>query len=182
MSLRGHCGNSSRAANKSNSSSASARLNGKAQGQYPLGNRRSLRICGLLFTASHSELETGNHHRVHLWHALSCPRLTTLEVIHVDPREILEAEVLKLAPAERARLLDRLLSSLDQDPEWARAWAQEADRREAEIAAGRATWLPGEEVVARLRTQLKWAISSRRRQRASLRRALRFMTSKPVGQ
>ena len=70
------------------------------------------------------------------------------------PVEVLEIEVLNLAPAERSRLLDRLLASLDPDSEWEEAWAKEVDRREAEMAAGRATWLPGEEVVARLRANL----------------------------
>lgn len=70
------------------------------------------------------------------------------------PVEVLEIEVLNLPPAERARLLDRLLASLDPDPEWEEAWAQEIDRREAAIASGKATWLPGEEVVARLRAKL----------------------------
>lgn len=71
------------------------------------------------------------------------------------PVEVLEVEVLSLPPAERSRLLDRLLASLDPDPEWEEAWAQEADRREAEIAAGRSAWLPGEEVVDRLRAKVK---------------------------
>lgn len=71
------------------------------------------------------------------------------------PVEVLEAEVLSLPAAERSRLLDRLLASLDPDAEWEEAWASEADRREAEIAAGRAAWLPGEEVLARLRATLK---------------------------
>ena len=71
------------------------------------------------------------------------------------PVEVLEAEVLSLPPAQRSRLLDRLLASLDADSEWEEAWAQEADRREAEIAAGKSAWLPGEEVVPRLRAQLK---------------------------
>ena len=71
------------------------------------------------------------------------------------PVEVLEVEVLNLPAAERSRLLDRLLASLDPDPEWEEAWAREVDRREADIAAGSATWLPGEEVVARLRTKLK---------------------------
>lgn len=71
------------------------------------------------------------------------------------PVEVLEIEVLNLPPAERSRLLDRLLASLDPDPEWEEAWAKEVDRREAEIAAGKATWLPGQDVVARLRAQLK---------------------------
>ena len=71
------------------------------------------------------------------------------------PIEVLEAEVLSLQPVQRSHLLDRLLASLDPDTGWEQEWAQEADRREAEIAAGKASWLPGEEVVARLRAQLK---------------------------
>ena len=71
------------------------------------------------------------------------------------PVEVLEVEVLSLPPSERSRLLDRLLASLDPDPEWEEAWAQEAERREADIAAGRSAWLPGEEVVARLRAKMK---------------------------
>lgn len=71
------------------------------------------------------------------------------------PIEVLEAEVLSLPPGQRSHLLDRLLASLDPDTGWEQEWAQEADRREAEIAAGKSSWLPGEEVVARLRAQLK---------------------------
>lgn len=69
--------------------------------------------------------------------------------------EVQEAEVLSLPPVQRSHLLDRLLASLDPDTGWEQEWAQEADRREAEIAAGKSSWLPGEEVVARLRAQLK---------------------------
>lgn len=43
---------------------------------------------------------------------------------------------------------------LHHDAEWAEAWAQEADRREATIAAGKADWLDGDEVVARIRAKL----------------------------
>lgn len=71
------------------------------------------------------------------------------------PIEVLEAEVLSLPPGQRSHLLDRLLASLDPDTGWEQEWAQEADRREAQIAAGKSSWLPGEEVVARLRAQLK---------------------------
>lgn len=71
------------------------------------------------------------------------------------PVEVLEAEVLNLPASERSRLLDRLLASLDPDPEWEEAWGLEVDRREAEIAAGRSKWLPGEEVLARVRATLK---------------------------
>ena len=71
------------------------------------------------------------------------------------PIEVLEAEVLSLPPVQRSHLLDRLLASLDPDTGWEQEWAREADRREAEIATGQSSWLPGEEVVARLRAQLK---------------------------
>jgi len=47
--------------------------------------------------------------------------------------EVLEAEVLQLAPVERSHLLERLIASLDSDPEVEEAWEREADRREAEL-------------------------------------------------
>jgi putative addiction module component (TIGR02574 family) len=68
--------------------------------------------------------------------------------------EALEAEVLKLAPAERSHLLERLIESLDLDPEIEEAWEHEADRREAELEAGSVTAVPGEEAMARLRSRL----------------------------
>ena len=70
------------------------------------------------------------------------------------PVDVLEAEVLNLPAPLRSRLLDKLIASLDTDPEWEEAWAQEADRREAAIAAGKATWIPGDEAVARVRAKL----------------------------
>jgi Putative addiction module component len=71
------------------------------------------------------------------------------------PLEVLQAEVLGLPAEERSLLLDRLLASLESDAEWEQAWADEADRREAEIAAGTAHWIPAEEALARLRASLK---------------------------
>jgi P2-related tail formation protein len=70
------------------------------------------------------------------------------------PVEVLEAEVLSLPAPLRSRLLDRLIASLDVDPEWEAAWSQEADRREAAIASGQATWVPGNEALARVRAKL----------------------------
>lgn len=67
--------------------------------------------------------------------------------------EALEAEVLQLAPVERAHLLERLIASLDSDPEVEQAWEQEADRREAELESGLIAAVPGEEAIARLRTR-----------------------------
>ena len=69
--------------------------------------------------------------------------------------DALEAEVLKLSTAERSRLLDRLLASLEADAEIQQAWASEAERRDAEIEEGKAKLVSGEEVIARLRAELR---------------------------
>lgn len=68
--------------------------------------------------------------------------------------EILEAEVLQLIPADRSHLLERLIASLDSDPEVEDAWTQIADQREAELESGSITVIPGPEAVARLRAAL----------------------------
>jgi putative addiction module component (TIGR02574 family) len=68
--------------------------------------------------------------------------------------EIVEAQVLQLTPAERNHLLERLIVSLDTDPEVEAAWEQLADQREAELEAGLAQALPGDEVMAKLRARL----------------------------
>ena len=68
--------------------------------------------------------------------------------------EVLEAEALKLAPAERTHLLERLIASLDTDLETEALWDQEADRREAALASGAASVVPGHEAIARLQARL----------------------------
>lgn len=68
--------------------------------------------------------------------------------------EIIEAEVLKLPPADRTHLLERLIASLDIDPEVEAAWVLEADRREAALDVGEATAVSGPEAIARLRARL----------------------------
>ena len=67
--------------------------------------------------------------------------------------EALQAEVLRLSAADRAKLLDRLIVSLDVDPETEAAWDELADRREQEIEAGTAKSVPLDAVVARLETR-----------------------------
>jgi hypothetical protein len=64
--------------------------------------------------------------------------------------ETLQAEVLRLPPADRAKLLDRLIASLDVDSGAEAAWDELADQRDQELAGGTATALPLEVVVARL--------------------------------
>ncbi|MGB4857869.1 MAG: addiction module protein [Dokdonella sp.] len=68
--------------------------------------------------------------------------------------EVLEAEALKLAPADRSHLLERIIASLDADPEVEEAWEWEADRREASLVSGSAVEVPGQEAMDRLRSRL----------------------------
>ncbi|MFM8899553.1 MAG: addiction module protein [Burkholderiales bacterium] len=58
----------------------------------------------------------------------------------------LEAEVLQLDAADRARILERLIESFDGPPQVQDAWLDEALRREAEVTLGRATLISGEDV------------------------------------
>lgn len=64
--------------------------------------------------------------------------------------ETLQAEVLRLSSADRSRLLDRLIASLDADSEAEAAWDAVADMREQELEAGTAPLLPLNVVIARL--------------------------------
>lgn len=68
--------------------------------------------------------------------------------------EVLEAEVLQLAPADRSRLFERLIASIDADNEVEQAWEQEADRRESELESGTVVTVPGQQALARLRAKL----------------------------
>jgi Putative addiction module component len=64
--------------------------------------------------------------------------------------ETLQAEVLSLPPADRARLLDRLIASLDIDADAEAAWDALADQREQALSAGTSTAVPLELAVASL--------------------------------
>lgn len=64
--------------------------------------------------------------------------------------EALEAEVLRLSPPDRARLLTRLIASLDADAEIEAAWDAIAETREAELDSGSVQSVSFEDAVARL--------------------------------
>ncbi len=64
--------------------------------------------------------------------------------------EALQAEVLSLSRPDRARLLDRLIASLDVDAEADAAWDALADRRENELDTGAAQPVPFDLAMARL--------------------------------
>jgi hypothetical protein len=78
----------------------------------------------------------------------------TPEVPMMSQLEYVEAQVMQLSAAERNHLLERLISSLDTDPEVEAAWEQVADQREADIEAGRAQWIDGDEAMRQLRARL----------------------------
>ncbi len=65
----------------------------------------------------------------------------------------LEAEILKLPRSVRARLAERLISSLDEEDEIEQAWAEEADRRYKAFLNGEETMTPLEEVLDAIRKE-----------------------------
>ncbi len=69
--------------------------------------------------------------------------------------EALQAEVMRLSSADRARLLDRLVASLDVDAEAEAAWDELADERDAEFSSGSAAAVPLDVAVARLEARFK---------------------------
>jgi len=69
--------------------------------------------------------------------------------------ETLEAAALQLTPADRARLVDRLIARLDADPDVEEAWAAEVERRQAEIENGTVSLLPGPESLTKAKTEFK---------------------------
>lgn len=69
--------------------------------------------------------------------------------------DALEAEVLQLPEAERARLVERLIASLDADPEIEEAWAKEVERRQAQLESGTTKLRPGPETLAKLKAEFR---------------------------
>ena len=67
--------------------------------------------------------------------------------------EALEAEALQLPEADRARLIERLIASLDADPDVEEAWAAEVERRHAEVESGKVSLRPGPEALAKLKAE-----------------------------
>ena len=69
--------------------------------------------------------------------------------------EIIEAEALRLSATERARLIERLIASLDVDPEVEEAWAAEVERRNSEVESGKVSLVSGPEAIAKLKALFK---------------------------
>lgn len=71
------------------------------------------------------------------------------------PLEALAEEVLQLAPEARARLLERVVGSLDADRARDAAWDVLAAARDAELESSQAVAMPVEQTLALLRAELE---------------------------
>ncbi|HMO47024.1 MAG TPA: addiction module protein [Rubrivivax sp.] len=69
--------------------------------------------------------------------------------------EVLEAELLQLPKADRIRLLDRVVASLDADAARDAAWDAIAARREAEAEQDPSVLLELDDATAKLRAEVK---------------------------
>lgn len=67
----------------------------------------------------------------------------------------LETALLKLPNEERARLVEVLIESLDEEHEVAQAWTAEAERRLEELRSGTVQGVPAEDVFARIRARIE---------------------------
>ena len=74
-----------------------------------------------------------------------------------DPARELESKALKLPAKERARLAERLISSLDQetDPDAEKLWLKEAERRLDELESGNVSGVPADRVFEKARSRLR---------------------------
>jgi hypothetical protein len=92
------------------------------------------------------------------WIRCACGKLAAHAHLVEEPAvtnalEVLEAQALKLSAADRSRLLERLLASLDVDPDVEAAWDEVADARESALEGGQVTAVPLDEAIARLETR-----------------------------
>jgi len=73
------------------------------------------------------------------------------------PAREVESKALKLPRRERARLAQRLISSLDPkaDTDVERLWLEEAERRLGELKSGKLAGIPADKVVRKARSALR---------------------------
>ncbi|HEU0053895.1 MAG TPA: addiction module protein [Longimicrobium sp.] len=69
--------------------------------------------------------------------------------------ERIETELMSLPRSERARLAEKLIASLGEDPDVLAAWEDEAERRYQLFLTGEMTARPLADVVADARARLK---------------------------
>jgi putative addiction module component (TIGR02574 family) len=68
----------------------------------------------------------------------------------------IEYELLKLPAAERARLAERLIASLDEDAEVEAAWLEEIRQRDEALLSGAVQAIPVEDALTSIRARFGW--------------------------
>ena len=85
-----------------------------------------------------------------VWQATGSARQRATEQNMSTSLEVIQAEVMRLSPSDRSRLLERLIVSLDADAEVEAEWDAIADARENDVVSGAAAAIPLEQALARL--------------------------------
>jgi putative addiction module component (TIGR02574 family) len=70
--------------------------------------------------------------------------------------EQIEQELMKLPIADRARLAERLIASLDEDAEVEATWIAEVRRRDDELRSGAVEGIPLEDALMTIRSRFGW--------------------------
>jgi putative addiction module component (TIGR02574 family) len=70
--------------------------------------------------------------------------------------EQIEQELMKLPIADRARLAERLIASLDEDAEVEATWIAEVRRRDDELRSGAVAGIPLEDALMTIRSRFGW--------------------------
>ena len=68
----------------------------------------------------------------------------------------IEHELLKLPTADRARVAERLIASLDEDTEVEAAWKAEVRRRDEELQSKTVQAIPLEDALTTIRVRFGW--------------------------
>ncbi len=68
----------------------------------------------------------------------------------------IELEALKLPAPQRARLAERLISSLDEESEVEKEWLVEVRRRDTELDSGEVEGIPLEDALSSVRGKFDW--------------------------
>ena len=95
-----------------------------------------------------------------MWHAWVLHRPVPRRNDMTKTIDALAGEVLQLPTADRTRLLDRVVASLDADAERDAAWDAIAAQRDAEIEDGTEQAVPLDNVLKRLRANSNDTIHS----------------------
>jgi Putative addiction module component len=90
-----------------------------------------------------------------VWQAVHPLEKIEMEKTMAFPLEALESEVLKLPKADRVRLLDRVVASLDSDARRDAAWDTVAAERDAQTELDPTSLVALDDVLVKLRAELK---------------------------